>query len=228
MAPDKISYGCHEKAWWQCSINPEHVWPASIKSRSLLGRGCPYCSGRLPTKETCLATKNPEIAKEWNYKKNGKITPDNISFSSNKEFRWVCSQGHEWSASPNSRVFMHNGCPYCNGILLKDGSLCNSIPEAVKHIEYTEKGLIFKHNKKYHKDFGKHRYDFYFPNKNKYVEVTSYNEKDLQNLPGRYFHYLRNIVKKRRFVENVLKAKFEFVQFTPTQKQIKKVREWMK
>ena len=66
---------------------------------------------------------------------------------------------------------------------------------------------------------------FYFPYENKYVEVTSYSSGGLVNFPGRYFSYLRRIVQKRRFVENVLKAKFEFIQFIPTKEQIKMVNE---
>ena len=68
---------------------------------------------------------------------------------------------------------------------------------------------------------------FYAP-VNKYVEVTSFSKKSIKNNSGFYFGYLRNIVKKRQFVKNILKAKFEFIQFKPTKKQIKKVREWMK
>ena len=63
-----------------------------------------------------------------------------------------------------------------------------------------------------------------FPIENKYVEVTSYNKKNLAHVPGRYFSYLRKIVKKRQFVRDVLKAFFEFIQFVPSKEQIRLVR----
>ena len=65
-------------------------------------------------KENSLAFSNPEIAKEWNYERNGNLKPQNLTANSNKKVWWKCKRGHEWQA-----VIYHRnkgvGCPYCAG-----------------------------------------------------------------------------------------------------------------
>lgn len=56
---------------------------------------------------------NPEIAKEWDYKKNDPLTPRQVSFGSEMEYWWKCYQGHEWKASPKHRNRSPK-CPTCN------------------------------------------------------------------------------------------------------------------
>ncbi len=36
-----------------------------------------------------------------------------ISFGSNKKFKWKCSKGHEWYAIVNIRTNNKTGCPHC-------------------------------------------------------------------------------------------------------------------
>ena len=66
-------------------------------------------------KTNSLAIKYPQIAKEWNQKKNGRITPETISYGSKKTFWWTCSNcGKEYPASVQSRTIGHGGhCPNC-------------------------------------------------------------------------------------------------------------------
>lgn len=63
-------------------------------------------------KEKSLAVMDAELAKDWHPTKNGKLTPDNITYSSNKEVWWLGQCGHEWSAKVNNRL-NGNGCPVC-------------------------------------------------------------------------------------------------------------------
>jgi len=127
-------------------------------------------------------------------------------------------KGHVWDRKAT--------CPYCHKTFLKDGAILDSLPEAVKYLEYKQRRLVFYYNQPYDKRLGKYRYDFYFPIENKYVEVTSYDRTNLgRKAPHLYFKYLRKIVKKRRFVETVLGAKFEFIQFVPSRGQRKMVYE---
>ena len=63
-------------------------------------------------KENSLSLSNPEIAKEWNYKKNGNLKPQNLKANSNKKVWWKCNKGHEWQATISGRN-RGNGCPYC-------------------------------------------------------------------------------------------------------------------
>ena len=65
-------------------------------------------------KGTSLLFSNPEVAKEWNYEKNGNLKPEHFAENSNKKVWWKCSKGHEWQATIASRNKLH-GCPYCSG-----------------------------------------------------------------------------------------------------------------
>lgn len=37
-----------------------------------------------------------------------------VSRGSNKKFKWICSEGHEWFAKINDRTKDKTGCPYCS------------------------------------------------------------------------------------------------------------------
>ncbi|MBR2848279.1 MAG: hypothetical protein IKB87_02355 [Clostridia bacterium] len=65
-------------------------------------------------KKKSLLFSNPEVAKEWNYEKNGNLKPEHFSTNSGKKVWWRCSKGHEWQATIDSRN-RGNGCPYCSG-----------------------------------------------------------------------------------------------------------------
>lgn len=64
-------------------------------------------------KENSLAVKFPNVAEEWNYERNGKLTPDLISYGSDKKVWWKCSKcNNEWQAIVSSRS-AGRGCPEC-------------------------------------------------------------------------------------------------------------------
>ena len=60
-----------------------------------------------------LAEVHPELVSEWS-EKNLLLTPDDITFGSNKKVWWKGTCGHEWQASVKARS---NGekCPICSG-----------------------------------------------------------------------------------------------------------------
>ena len=64
---------------------------------------------------TDLETLFPHIAEQWNYPKNGSLTPDSVLPKSNKKAWWICEEGHEWEASINSRTSNDLPCPFCYG-----------------------------------------------------------------------------------------------------------------
>ncbi|MBQ2286377.1 MAG: hypothetical protein II252_03635, partial [Clostridia bacterium] len=101
-----------KKVWWKCANG--HEWQATIAHRND-GSGCPYCSGRyVITGENDLKTINPDLANEWNYKRNGSLKPAHFLANSHEKVWWKCSNGHEWQAMVSSR---NKGacCPYCSG-----------------------------------------------------------------------------------------------------------------
>ena len=57
---------------------------------------------------------NPKLEKQWNYKKNGNLRPEDIIAGSNKKVWWICEKGHEWKASVQ-RINNGGACPYCLG-----------------------------------------------------------------------------------------------------------------
>ena len=60
-----------------------------------------------------LAEVHPELITEWS-EKNLPLTPDDITFGSNKKVWWKGTCGHEWQTSLKVRS---NGekCPICSG-----------------------------------------------------------------------------------------------------------------
>lgn len=68
-----------------------------------------------------LAEVHPELVSEWS-EKNLPLTPDDITFGSNKKVWWRGTCGHEWQASVKarsngenkSRTINKTGCPYCS------------------------------------------------------------------------------------------------------------------
>ena len=88
-------------------------------------------------KESSLLFSNPEIAKEWNFDRNGNLKPQNITANSNKKIWWKCNQGHEWQARIDHRS-SGSGCPYCAGkkVLKGFNDLQTSNPVLAKEWNY--------------------------------------------------------------------------------------------
>ena len=71
-------------------------------------------------KKTSLLFSNSEIAKEWNFGKNGNLKPEHFAANSHKKVWWKCSKGHEWQATIKDRN-SGNGCPYCSSKIVLKG-----------------------------------------------------------------------------------------------------------
>ena len=83
LRPEDFTAMSGQKVWWKCEKG--HEWQAAIASRNN-GTSCPYCSGRCAIKgETDLVTLNPELAKEWNYEKNGNLKPEDFTAMSGQK-----------------------------------------------------------------------------------------------------------------------------------------------
>ena len=66
-----------------------------------------------------LAKVHPELVSEWS-ERNFPLTPDNITYGSNKRVWWKGSCGHEWQASVKARS-KGEGCPICSGARVVEG-----------------------------------------------------------------------------------------------------------
>lgn len=115
IKPSEITPGSNRNAWWRCDSG--HEFQASIANRTRGGTGCPYCSGRKISNNS-LEHLFPELASEWDYVKNGTLTPDKVLPGSNKKVWWICkkNQGHRWQTGVHMRAGSRKtGCPYCSG-----------------------------------------------------------------------------------------------------------------
>lgn len=74
----------------------------------------------LVQKENSLESKYPDLAKQWNYEKNGILKPDMFSFGSDEKLWWKCDYGHEWQATISART-QGRGCPVCNSRTIVSG-----------------------------------------------------------------------------------------------------------
>lgn len=115
LVPSNITAGSEKKVWWICSKG--HEWKAGIGQRNSGKLGCPICSNKqVLVGLNDLETTHPEIAAEWNYEKNGTLTPQSFTAGSNKLVWWRCKNGHEWKAQVNARL-QGAGCAKCSAYL---------------------------------------------------------------------------------------------------------------
>ncbi|MBO4627625.1 MAG: hypothetical protein J5645_06590 [Lachnospiraceae bacterium] len=93
-------------------------------------------------KENNLQALFPEIAKEWDHKKNGNVLPDMVLSGSEKSFWWICSLGHEWKCTVAARTNAGRGCPFCakQKLLVGFNDFATCYPEVAKEWDY-EKNL---------------------------------------------------------------------------------------
>jgi 6-pyruvoyl-tetrahydropterin synthase len=110
LTPEQVTLGSNRKVWWTCSRG--HSWQAAVVAR-VHGTKCPYCTGKRPiVGETDFATVHPELLKEWDYTRNKKLKPQDITAASHKKVWWKCPEGHRWKTSAYHR-HAGNNCPVC-------------------------------------------------------------------------------------------------------------------
>jgi hypothetical protein len=113
--PKDVTWGSSKKLAWKCKFG--HIWQASMKSRTRLHSGCPFCAGqRVISGVNDLQSQFPDVAAQadgWN--------PKEVFPNAAKKLPWKCSENHTWFASPNSRINMKSGCPICSGNQVREG-----------------------------------------------------------------------------------------------------------
>lgn len=133
----RLTAQSNKKALWTCG---EHKWESKVGSRSK-GSGCPYCSGRKATPETCLATVNPELASQL-------VDPQDgwrLTAGSKRTALWTCGK-HEWESIVSDRS-RGNGCPYCSGrIATPETCLAAVDPELASQLVDPQDGWRFTAN----------------------------------------------------------------------------------
>ena len=152
LTPDKVISGSMQSVWWLGKCG--HEWQSRVAHRSN-GVGCPYCNNSgthvLPGVND-LQTVCPDIAKEWNYKRNQDLkngfgedisTPDKVKCGSSQKVWWKGTCGHEWDMPISDRTGKkHAGCPYCSNhrLLVGFNDLASMYPEVAKEWHPTKNG----------------------------------------------------------------------------------------
>jgi hypothetical protein len=119
LTPEGVSAGYDKRLYWLCSKgHSQH-----LVARNRHANTCPVCSGKVVLSGfNDLETIRPDIAAEWDYKKNHPITPRDRRPGSNKKAFWICQYGHPFEATINDRCRPRgSGCPFCAGSSVLEG-----------------------------------------------------------------------------------------------------------
>ncbi len=120
LTPSDVAYGSKIEVVWICEKG--HVWSKKVNSftsnlrRNPKSSGCPVCDNKVVLAGyNDLATKFPEIAKQWDWGKNKNMgkTPTSITPYTNSKFFWEGDCGHSWEARVADRTLKNAGCPEC-------------------------------------------------------------------------------------------------------------------
>ncbi|MDY5668903.1 MAG: zinc-ribbon domain-containing protein [Bacilli bacterium] len=137
LTPFEIPINYKNEVFWLCP-KCGYKWSQSPNSRVRKNSfaGCPHCTGRvaMPGVDD-LQTLYPEIAAEWDYEKNGDITPSQIRPYNNKKRFWICSKhGVSFEAYPGNRI-KGCGCYLCKSDKLKENKGFK-VEQYTKGLEY--------------------------------------------------------------------------------------------
>lgn len=114
LSPDQVVFAAKRKVWWRCEKG--HEWCACVLSRTQDGTGCPVCAGReIRSGENDLASRFPELAKQWHPTRNGTLLPTQVTPCCKRRVWWRCPHGHDYAAQVGMRTARNSGCPYCTG-----------------------------------------------------------------------------------------------------------------
>lgn len=95
--PSSVAPRSNSKAWWFGDCG--HTWEAVIANRTnKIRSGCPYCANQKIGYGNDLATRHPDLAKEWHPTRNGDLTPGEVTAGARSNVWWQCASGHEWRA----------------------------------------------------------------------------------------------------------------------------------
>lgn len=145
LKPSAVTHGAGRKVWWKCP-KCGHEWENYVRNR-VQGSGCPLCSNRVVVKgKNDIATKFPDLMKEWDFKKNSTLDPSTIAPGSSLKTWWKCRIcGKSWAASINSRTKTRaTGCPSCGKRKVVKGKndLATTHPNLVKEWFFEKNGNL--------------------------------------------------------------------------------------
>ena len=139
LRPQGLQAGSNKTAYWKCPVCGGK-WHTRISHRAVDGTGCPYCSGRKALAGyNDLQSQRPDLAEDWNYEKNSRLTPDQVPVGSGKRVWWKCHIcGGEWQTSVANRSNGGTGCPVCanRSVLEGHNDLATTHPQLLEEWDF--------------------------------------------------------------------------------------------
>lgn len=171
LRPTEILSKSNKKVWWIYHYDDpktrkhfDFEWEATPYSR-INSPGCPFLSSQgVWVGYNDLKTVAPELAEEWNYKKNGDLTPEQFMANSKKKVWWKYhyidletkkEYIFEWKAAIIDR-YKGDGCPFLSNqrVCIGFNDLLTIKPDIAlewdydKNKEITPENVTVKSNKK--------------------------------------------------------------------------------
>ena len=99
---------------------------------------------KLHKQENSIQNLYPEIAKYWHPTKNGTITPKDVNSYCEKNYWWICEQGHVYDMSPKNKAIKGSRCPVCSNKRVIKGynDLESEHPDIAKYWDYEFNGKL--------------------------------------------------------------------------------------
>jgi len=157
LTPDEVSFGSNKVVGWVCKVCG-YKWKTTANNRTRGGKGtgCSEC-GKVKQGVACSLTasernnlleKRPDLAAEWDYKKNFPLFPEDVSRTSHKKIWWKCYKcGKSWRATAHSRNRLEPGCKECTKIVqgkkktldsVKNNNFLEKYPEVAAEWDYVK------------------------------------------------------------------------------------------
>lgn len=110
-----VPAGSGMHVWWKCPRAPDHEWEAQVRSRTIRGVRCQFCTHRKLAPSESFGATHPDVAAEWHPTRNGRNLPSHFTFGSHHEAWWQCPlyKTHVYQARISSRTSMKSGCKRC-------------------------------------------------------------------------------------------------------------------
>ena len=142
LEPSQVTSGSPKKVGWTCDKGHHFV---RIIHKHVAKKTCPVCQGYVVLSGfNDLATKSPEIAKEWHPTKNAERDPSAEFDASGVSAWWLCQTcGHEWYTTPFERTRNTTGCPRCSGRVVSPGvnDLATRRPDLLAEWDYAKNSV---------------------------------------------------------------------------------------
>lgn len=111
--PDTIAPHTNKSYYWKCLYGHESYMSKVNNKVNGNGGNCPKCSHQKFSPEFSLKALRPDLAKDWDVKKNDGVMSDQVFAFSNKSAWWSCHKcGFSWKAKIDNRS-NGRGCPNC-------------------------------------------------------------------------------------------------------------------